>query len=38
MAVGVTFPALSRRAETSGFLVFSALAAAPMRALEQVIE
>jgi hypothetical protein len=32
------FPALSRRVETSGFLGFSALAAAPVRALEWVIE
>jgi hypothetical protein len=32
------FPALSHRAETSGFLGFAALAAAPVRALERVIE
>jgi hypothetical protein len=38
MTVGMTFSALSRRAEISGFLGFSALAAAPIRALERVSE
>jgi hypothetical protein len=38
MTIGMSFPALSRRAETYGFLGFAALAAAPIRALEQVIE
>jgi hypothetical protein len=30
------FPALRRRAETSGFVGFAALAAAPIRALERI--
>jgi hypothetical protein len=34
----MSFPALSRRAETSGFLGFAALAAAPIRALERASE
>jgi hypothetical protein len=38
MAVGMTFPVLGCRAETSGFLGFAALAAAPFRVLEWVIE
>jgi hypothetical protein len=32
------FPTLKRRAEAFGFLGLAALAAAPIRALEQVIE
>jgi hypothetical protein len=38
MTVGMSFPALGRRVETSGFLGFAALAAAPILALERVIE
>jgi hypothetical protein len=34
----MTSPALSRRAEASGFLGFAALAAAPVRALGKIIE
>jgi hypothetical protein len=38
MTDGMVFPALSRRAETSGFLGFAAPAAAPIWALERVSE